>query len=84
MRDDSSRAALAQELTALKSGVELRLSYEDFEVLFPPQDYGGLSGIESPGNWCFELAKAHGCGVRDDKAAGSIVFWKAPMRTGDQ
>lgn len=82
--EDNGRVALVQELMALEPGTELRLSYEDFDLLFPPELYGPrFRDIESPGHWCFDLAKDHGCKIRDDKATEAIVFRKIPMRIID-
>jgi len=82
MSKNHGRAALAEELVALDAGSELRLSHDDFNILFPPDIYGAtLHNIGLPGHWCTDLAKEHSCIVRNQKEDNVIVFKKNQYET---
>ena len=79
MSEESALVALAEELTGLAAGKELRLSYDDFSVLFPAAIYGAAFNVGRPGHWSTDLARKHGCVVRNERDASAIVFKKIPI-----
>jgi hypothetical protein len=79
MSEEDGFTALAEELSGLAAGKELRLSYDDFSVLFPAAIYGAAFHVGRPGHWATDLARKHGCIVRNERDAGAIVFKKIPI-----
>lgn len=71
------RAALAEELASLDAGSQLRLSYEDFVLLFLCGNaQHELHQVGTVGHWSTELARKHRCVVRNERYAQMIVFEK--------
>lgn len=78
---EDGRDALAEELSTLGPGTELRPSFEDFDLLFPPELYGPAPHQTGrPAQWCLDLAKRYGCVVRSDEDLNVIAFKKIGMR----
>lgn len=71
------KTALAEELVRLNTGSELRLSYEDFLLLFLcGSAHHELHKVGTIDHWSTELAKKCRCLIRNERSAETIVFRK--------
>ena len=71
------KTALAEELAGLNAGSELRLSYEDFLLLFLCGNaHHELHQVGTIDHWSTELAREHRCRIRNERHAQTIVFKK--------